>query len=272
MKVSITAPEYDGLAIRFLEELWGEGYLSPGGPEEVARVLGSRQLKGLHVLDLGCGAGGIAIHLVERHGAARVTGLDVEGPVIEAARRHATGKDLGDRVEFMHIAPGRLPFGGERFDAVFSKDALVHVADKEAVFGEIFRVLKPGGFIAVSDWMTSHDEAPSADMRAYLDAEGLSFSMASPQRYRRALKGAGFEEIEIVDRNPWYREKASAELDYIKGPMRQRATSDPNYVAFIDKNVAVWTAMLKVLESGEHRPTHLRAVKPGPIAGRNGDT
>ena len=255
------APEYDAAAIRFLEELWGEGYLSPGGPEEVDRVLGGRQLAGLHVLDVGCGAGGIAIHLVERHGAAKVTGIDVEKPVIEAARRHAAEKGLADRIELVHAAPGRLPFADRSFDAVFSKDALVHVSDKEAIFGDIFRVLRPGGFVAASDWMISHDEAPSADMRAYLDAEGLSFCMASPQRYRRALERAGFDDIEIVDRNPWYREKASAELDHIKGPMRANA-ADPDYAAYIDKNIATWTAMLKVLDSGEHRPTHLRAVRP----------
>ncbi len=264
------APEYDDLAIRFLEALWGDGYLSPGGPAEVDRVLEGRDLTGLTVLDFGCGAGGIAIHLVGHLGAARVTGIDVEGPVIETARRYGVEKQLGDRVEFIRTAPGRLPFADENFDIVFSKDALVHVGDKESIFSEFFRVLKPGGLVAASDWMTSHDEEPSADMRAYLDAEGLSFSMASQERYRRALEGAGFVDVEIVDRNPWYREKAAAELDHIKGPMREAAAREPRYVDFIDKNVKTWTAMLKVLESGEHRPTHFRAVKPAAGDGRSG--
>lgn len=265
------APEYDAAAIRFLEELWGEGYLSPGGPEEVDRVLGDRSPKGLHVLDVGCGVGGIALHLIERHGAAKVTGFDIEKPVIETARRHAAEKGLSDRTVFVQAPPGRLPFDDDSFDAVFSKDALVHVSDKEAIFSEIFRVLKPGGFVAVSDWLTSHDGEPSADMRTYLDAEGLSFGMASPARYRRALENAGFADIDIIDRNPWYREKARAELDYIKGPMLKNA-SDPDYAAYVEKNIDTWVAMLKVLDSGEHRPTHLRAVKPALAEGRREDT
>lgn len=42
-----------------LEEIWGQGFLSPGGPEEVARVVGVHDFKGKSVLDIGCGAGGI---------------------------------------------------------------------------------------------------------------------------------------------------------------------------------------------------------------------
>ncbi|MGO4841157.1 hypothetical protein AB4144_53775, partial [Rhizobiaceae sp. 2RAB30] len=56
--VQARAPaEYDDTAIRFLEALWGQGYLSPGGPEEVDRVLDGLVLRGKSVLDIGCGAG-----------------------------------------------------------------------------------------------------------------------------------------------------------------------------------------------------------------------
>lgn len=264
-------PEYDDPAIRFLEALWGEGYLSPGGREEVDRVLAGRSLDGLHVLDIGCGSGGITLHLIERHKAGRVTGFDVEEPVIVRARERAAARGLSHRADFVQAPPGPLPFPDAAFDAVFSKDAMVHAADKEAIFTEIFRVLRPGGFFAASDWLTSHDGAPSPDMKAYLDAEGLSFGMASPRRYRKAVEAAGFTEVEIVDRNAWYRETARDELERLKGPLYATvgAAVGSDYV---DKNIRTWTAMLKVLDSGEHRPTHLRARKPDPTGGSGGAT
>lgn len=262
-------PEYDDPAIRFLEALWGEGYLSPGGPEEVDRVLDGRSLEGLAVLDIGCGSGGITLHLVEAHHAGHATGFDVELPVIEKARAYAAGRGLSDRAEFVQAPPGPLPFPDAAFDVVFSKDAIIHVPDKEAVFADIFRVLKPGGLVAASDWLTSHDGAPSPDMKAYLDAEGLSFGMASPERYRRAMEAAGFTDIEIVNRNPWYRETARQELERLKGPLYE-TVSEAVGAAYVDKNIRTWTAMLKVLDSGEHRPTHLRARKPGPASGSGG--
>ena len=66
-------------------------------------------------------------------------------------------------------------------------------------FAEIFRVLQPGGVFAASNWLIGHDGEPSPDMKAYVAAEGLSFSMASPARYRLAMQRAGFTGI-AVDR------------------------------------------------------------------------
>ena len=90
---------YDEGSITFLEELWGDGFLSPGGPEEVARVLEGIDLAGKTVLDIGCGAGGITAALARDHGAAKVVGIDVEEPVCAAARRQAEKQGVADRVE-----------------------------------------------------------------------------------------------------------------------------------------------------------------------------
>ena len=254
--------EYDDTAIRFLEALWGEGWLSPGGPEEVDRVVEGLDLSGKAVLDIGCGAGGVALHLVRRHGAGHVTGFDVEEPVIQHARRRADVAGLTGRVAFVQAPPGPLPFADGVFDVVFSKDALLHVPDKDALFAEIFRVLKPDGVFAASDWLIGHDGEPSREMKAYIAAEGLSFSMASPSRYAQAMRGAGFTEIATIDRNPWYREVARAELARLKGPLYGSVAAAVG-APYVDKNIRTWSAMQKVLDSGEHRPTHLRGRKPG---------
>jgi phosphoethanolamine N-methyltransferase len=261
IETAVAEPEYDDTAIRFLEALWGEGYLSPGGPDEVDRVVEGLSLKGKTILDLGCGAGGITLHLAGRHGAARATGYDVEKPVIETARRGAARQGLEDRVSFVQGPPGPLPFTDASFEIVFSKDALLHVPDKDALFAEIFRVLKPGGVFAASNWMISHDGEPSPQMKAYIAAEGLSFTMASPSRYAEAMRRAGFTDITVRDRNPWYREVAREELARLKGPLYAQAAKAVG-AAYVDKNINTWEAMQKVLDSGEHRPTHLRGWKP----------
>lgn len=254
-------PGYDAQAIRFLEALWGDGYLSPGGPAEVDRVLDGHDLSGLDVLDIGCGSGGIALYLASRHGAASVTGFDVERPVIEAARQRAKRDGLADRVRFVHAQPGTLPFDDTSFDLVFSKDALLHVPDKDALFDDVFRVLRPGGRFAASNWMIGHDDEPSKEMKAYLAAEGLGFAMASPRRYREAMERAGFVDVRTVDRNAWYREVARGELERLKGPLYDTVAAQVG-AAYVDKNIATWAAMQTVLDSGEHRPTHLFGRRP----------
>src|SRR3954470_10776723 len=125
------APEYDDVHMRFLELLWGDGYLSPGGPAEVERVLRDVDLAGKRVLDLGCGSGGITLFIPRRFNPGQIVGFDVELPVIEKARPRATDAGLADRAEFTQDPPGRLPFPGESFYVVFSKDAMVHIPDKD---------------------------------------------------------------------------------------------------------------------------------------------
>lgn len=252
---------YHERLIGFLELLWGEGWLSPGGAEEVNRVLQDLPLAGKNVLDIGCGVGGIDRHLVEQHGAAYVTGIDVEDTVLKTARERVAHAGLGDRIGFAKVAPGPFPFPAGTFDIVFSKDAIVHVPDKAALAREVYRVLKPGGWFAASDWLIGHDGEPSAEMKDYIAAEGLDFGMASPATYARALAGAGFENVAIHSRNAWYRTAAKEEIARLAGSIREEAESRFG-ADFVEHNIDIWRKMLVVLEKGEHCPTHFRARRP----------
>lgn len=252
---------YDDDAIGFLEALWGEGYLSPGGPDEVARLLAPVDLAGKAGLDIGCGSGGITVALVRDHGASSVIGIDVEAPVCAAARALVERQGLSDRIEIRQVEPGPFPIEPQSLDFVFSKDAIVHIADKETLAREVFRVLKPGGCFVASDWLIAHDDEPSAQMQAYLAAEDLDFGMASPERYRRALEEAGFVQVALTNRNAWYREEAKAELAALKGD-KGAAFAEKFGTAYIAGQINTWERMVPVLESGEHCPHHLHAWKP----------
>ena len=155
-----------------------------------------------------------------------------------------------------------MPFAEGTFDVVFSKDSILHIPDKAAMAADVFRVLKPGGVFAASDWLMSHDGPPSPEMAHYLKMEDLDFAMASPDRYAASIAAAGFEDVRLVNRNPWYAQVAAAELAELTGPNSAgwKERHDP---AFIDHQIALWSAMVPVLESGEHCPHHIRARKPG---------
>ena len=82
------------------------------------------------------------------------------------------------------------------------------------------QVLEPGGWFAASDWLISHDAPSSPEMARYIELGGLDFAMASPARYEAALKGAGFVNVSLVDRDPWYTELSRREVDFLTGGSR----------------------------------------------------
>jgi arsenite methyltransferase len=106
---------------------------------------------GERVLDLGCGAGTdtlVAAQMVGPEG--RVVGIDMTAEMLAKARASAEAMDAPN-VEFVEGEAESLPFGDETFDVVISNGVIDLVPDKEAVFGEVFRVLAPRGRIQIAD-------------------------------------------------------------------------------------------------------------------------
>jgi phosphoethanolamine N-methyltransferase len=253
--------EYDDALLAVLEAVWGEGYMSPGGSDEIRLIVEGVPLEGKTVLDLGCGTGGITRFLAEAYSPARIVGIDVDAGLIARAAAGVGASSAGNVLEFQTVTPGPLPFADGSFDVFFSKDAMVHIADKESLFTEIFRVLKPGGVIAACDWMSSTDGPFTPAMKEYLDAEGLGFGIGSPARYEAAMARAGFRDIRLVDRNEWYRPVVRREYEAVSGALYDDLVARVGK-AFADHEIEVWRTLTVVVGSGELRPGHLRARKP----------
>ena len=253
--------EYDDAMIAVLEAVWGEGYMSPGGPDEIRRVVEGVELVGKSVLDIGCGTGGITRFLAQTFHPRQMTGVDVEQELVDIAQRSAAEAGLADQLTFLCVEPGPLPFDDDSFDVVFSKDSMIHIADKEALFADIYRVLRPGGRVAACDWMSGSEPPFSPEMDKYIALENLGFGMASAQRYRSAMQAAGFADINIVDRNAWYRQVVDEEYKALSGALHDALASKVGQ-DFLDHQIDVWQALKLVVDRGELRPTHMHAVKP----------
>ena len=106
---------------------------------------------GEHVLDLGSGAGTDSLVAAQMVGAdGRVTGVDMTPEM--TARARAGANELGlENVEFVQSEAERLPFADESFDVVISNGVIDLIPDKDAVFAELYRVLRPGGRLQLAD-------------------------------------------------------------------------------------------------------------------------
>jgi ubiquinone/menaquinone biosynthesis C-methylase UbiE len=253
--------EYDESMLALLQIIWGDGFLSPGGSEEIGRLLEGSSIAGGTVLDIGCGLGAIDELLVREHGAGSVVGVDIDPELIERMQARMARAGLDNRIEGRRVDGGPLPFEAASFDVVFSKDSLVQIPDKAAIFAEILRVLRPGGRFIASDWLRGGSGAYSAEMMEFFRLEGIAYNMASLEESAAALRAAGFRDVQIRDRHAWYLPLAQRELKSMQGtlgPVIEGRIGEARARYFI-KN---WAQMVLVLERGELRPGHLKAVKP----------
>lgn len=268
MSVKIDQPsevgEYDASMQVLLQLLWGDGFLSPGGADEIARVLEGSDIRGCSVLDIGAGLGAIDQLLVEQHGAGSVVGIDIDPALLRQMDARIARAGLTGRVTSRCVAPGPLPFATGSFDVVFSKDSIVQIPDKSALFKEAHRVLKPGGRFLASDWLRGGSGAYSAEMMEFFRLEGIAYNMASLEESAAALRAAGFTDVEVRDRNAWYLALAERELQSLSGPMRalivERIGAEK-----AEHFIADWRQLVVVLRRGELRPGHLKAVKPRAV-------
>lgn len=253
--------EYTEDFIAGLQWMWGDGYLSPGGPEEVAELLAGVDVAGCDVLDIGSGLGAIDVLLAQDYAARSIVGIDIEPPLIDHSVRRAAQAGLADRVRFQLVEPGPLPFAGESFDLVFSKDAIIHIGEKAALYEDVLRVLRPGGAFVGSDWLRGGEGEYSEAAREWLEVIGLTFEMKDARHTEAALSEAGFIDVSLRDRNEWYRREIKNELATLSGD---------NYPGLVERLGAdkaarrVQSTTLKkvVVDNGELRPTHFIGYKP----------
>jgi SAM-dependent methyltransferase len=254
--------EYDQSMLALLQIIWGDGFLSPGGSEEIARLLEGSSIAGCNVLDIGCGLGAIDELLVREHGASAVVGVDIDPGLIARMQARMARAGLSDRIEGRRVDGGPLPFEAASFDVVFSKDSLVQIPDKAAIFAQILRVLRPGGRFIASDWLRGGSGAYSPEMIEFFRLEGIAYNMVSLDESAAALRAAGFRDVHIRDRHAWYLPLAQRELSSMEGALEslivQRIGTE-RARHFIED----WRQMVLVLERGELRPGHVKAVKPG---------
>ncbi len=149
------------------------------------------------VLDLGSGAGFDCFLAAQKVGpAGRVIGVDMTPEMIEKAEANAA-KSAAENVEFRLGEIESLPLEDNSVDVVISNCVINLSADKQAVFREIHRVLKPGGRIAISD-IALLEELPEKirqSIEAYVGCVGGAILV---DEYREILQAAGLGEITIT--------------------------------------------------------------------------
>jgi SAM-dependent methyltransferase len=166
--------------------------LSCGNPTAFASLK-----EGEVVTDLGCGGGLDVLLASQKVGpTGKAIGIDMTPEMIARARASATRMGASN-VEFHLATIDRLPLADNSVDCMISNCVINLAPDKRAVFREMYRVLKPGGRVAVSDIALKKPLPPevSGDILAYVGCIAGAISFAD---YEAGLRQAGFTSVQIV--------------------------------------------------------------------------
>jgi len=116
------------------------------------------------VLDVGCGFGGTLAHVNERHQGMRLTGLNIDERQLQRARELVRPL-AGNSIAFKQGDACQLPFPDAAFDVVLAVECIFHFPDRRRFFTEARRVLRPGGYLALSDFVPGRLLRPVAKLK-----------------------------------------------------------------------------------------------------------
>ena len=227
--------QYYDLVTDFYEYGWGPSFhFAPRAPNEsfaaslarhehyLAHRLALRP--GMRVADLGCGVGG-PLREIARFSGAAIVGVNNNAYQLDRARKLTDEAGLGHLAEFLECDFMQMDVPDDSFDAAYAIEATVHAPSKVGCYGEVFRVLKPGGCFAAYDYCLTDrydpDNPHHRQIKSDLEVGGALPDIARPQQVDDALREVGFELLESADLAertgpgiPWYQPLAGSRFSF----------------------------------------------------------
>ena len=151
----------------------------------------------MHVLDVGCGIGGASRYLASAIGC-RVTGIDLTPEYIEAARELSRRTGLSDKITYQASSALAMPLADASFDAAITLHVAMNIKDRDGLYGEVTRVLKPGAQFCVYDVMKGAVDGLLYPVPWAETAE--TSHLTTPVEMQALLERAGFTVEQVEDR------------------------------------------------------------------------
>ncbi len=220
-QVFLDSSQYEESSILQYESIYGADFVSPGGRELALEMIATLDLEpASRVLDVGCGLGGSAFVMASEFGL-QVDGIDLSRNMLALAEQKLASNGLSNLV--------RLQWGDclelkarEQYDAIYSRDVFLHIADKTHLFERLYAALGVGGKLLFTDYCCG--PKPWSDgFDIYVEDRG--YSLHTIEEYADLISTAGFEQVSASDETARFIEILQAEqarIDTLPMPAAER--------------------------------------------------
>ncbi|CAJ0934062.1 unnamed protein product [Ranitomeya imitator] len=277
--------QYSRRGILRYEKIFGDGFVSTGGlettkvrPVQKTNIRGSGDtvfkmqeilsflhlqefiamlnlVPGQRVIDVGCGIGGGDFYMAKTYGVD-VLGMDLSSNMVEIAMERAI-MERTPKVQFEIGDATRRIFTDASFDVVYSRDTILHINDKGALFRKFFTWLKPGGKLLITDYCCG-DRPWSPVFEEYVKQRG--YILYTPKEYGQFLEKVGFVKVQALDRTEQFVQVLNKELartqEIKQDFLESFSEEDYNYI------IEGWKEKLHRCSLGDQRWGLFLAEKP----------
>lgn len=179
--------------LKIVQDIWGKDFLKPGGAEDVVALVRPLALTSDHtVLDIGAGLGGSSRTIANETGAW-VNGFEANADLAQAAMHLSKMAGMTRKAPIAALPPEGPDLKPKSVNAMFSKEAIYKIEDKETLFTAVDGILRPHGQIMLTDYVAKAENLSTPDLEAWSAQERTPAHLWTTDGYRRYFEANGYD-------------------------------------------------------------------------------
>ncbi len=246
--------------VSLVQDVWGEGFASPGGRDHVLTMIKSFALDpAMTVLDLGAGLGGATRTMCSKFGVW-VTGFEVDEALAEAGMALSVKAGMGEKAPIKAFDPDKFEHKQKSVDCVFSKEFLFTVGDKTKFLTAIENLLKPKGQFLFTDFILAKPSLRSPILETWIEHEPLKPHPWALEDYQETLATVHLDIRVAEDVTKMFRAMViKGWADYTQST-RRGSIGEEAAPALVDE-VELWSRRIQAIDSGDLKVCRVHAFK-----------
>lgn len=246
--------------IDLVQQVWGEGLTGPGGKERILELVKPLALNpAMSLLELGAGLGGAA-RIVADHFGVWVTGFEADARLVEAGMAISTQAGFAKKAPVQSFDPEHFEAKPKSCDALFSKEFLFTVQDKDRLFRLFNTMLKDDGQILLTDYVLAEPGKSSPALDAWAKSEPAKPAPWALEDYVKVLTELKLDIRITEDITEDTRKLITEDWGRYMASVNHDGLDNASISAMVDE-AELWTRRVKLLESGDLKVCRIHALK-----------
>lgn len=246
---------------RVVQEIWGEGYLEPGGPPFARKLLSAAKIDSKQtVLDMSLKLGGTA-SLIAKDASLYMEAWEPKPEFAKKARSLINSLGLVKRILMEPNDCSKVEFPENKYDLIYSREQFFKIEDKKSLIEKIGRSLKPKGQFLFTDLMVCDPDNNAEEIATWASAERQTPYPWTEDLYKAVFKEFGFSIWASNDFSQEYLEFINAGWHKIMVKIED-GDFDRRFVDYLMQEGEIWLARARAIESGILQVKRMQANPP----------